>query len=1125
MDAMAQLPLPAGLGAGTFPAKLWSLVNDPRVRSLRWDSEARGLLVDRSLFERELLRPGGAQGPAPHAFRATQFSSFVRQLYRYGFRKGFHGEQLLPPRWEGPRSRMQELYGEQPPPLDRELLWMQPCSFQQLHREQQSPASNPPAAAGTSAPHAPAGSAGCAASTASSSAQNAPAQEESPALDLGQEIEKMIREIRNSLPVKAPSAQGNINVAPESPREDPMNRAAAEEVSSGTESCRNSSPEPEEPGDKYHLEPVITLKVGPQGEELEFVVDTGAERTCLLHVPKSYSVSKDTAKVTGAKGETFTVPVIKDVVIEGETKIWVGDVLLVPKAGSNLLGRDLQVKLGIGVIPEDGKMTAKVLKLGQEDEEKINKEVWAGEGNRGGLNIDPISVTIEREDCPIRVRQYPISLEGREGLKPVIEGLIKDGTLEPCMSPHNTPILPVKKPDGSYRLVQDLREVNKRTRSRYPVVPNPYTLLSKVPPQHQWFSVVDLKDAFWACPLAKESRDIFVFEWEDPKTGRKQQLRWTKLPQGFTESPNLFGQALEKILQAFSTPPRIQIIQYVDDLLLSGEDEVVVREATIKLLNFLGEKGLRVSKGKLQFVEPEAVKFLYEKLTEGDNIKWTKEDDDKLEKLKLKLASIPALSLPSLEKPFHLYVNVEKGVAHGVLVQEWGGVKRPVAYLSKMLDPVSHGWPVCIQAIAATAILVEESRKLTFGGKLIVCTPHAVRNELNQKAEKWLTDSRMLKYEAILIDSDDLTLEVNRSLNPAQFLYGEPADNLIHNCLEIIQYQTKVRGDLEEQALSEGEIIYVDGSSRCLQGKRMSGYAVVDGKNMQTIEKGKLPSNWSAQTCELYAPKKALEYLAHKKGTIYTDSRYAFGVVHTFGKIWEERGLLNSRGKGLVHEGVILEILEALKLPEEIAIVHIKGHQKGVTPEIRGNNLADQEAKDAAENGAERVMLILTPNEEKLEIPKFSKAEKKELNKIGGEQAESGKWKLPDGRQLLNKILARKILEDMHQKTHWSTQALCNHFLRNYGCIGIFGVAKQVTEKCITCQKINKKVLLTTEAAIRTKERGWIHASRIKGPVEEPKEWTITSEPGDTKLTLKRGLGGNELGRPKWSKKHTQDHT
>ncbi|RMB88811.1 hypothetical protein DUI87_34819 [Hirundo rustica rustica] len=109
---------------------------------------------------------------------------------------------------------MQELYGEQPPPLDRELLWMQPCSFQRLHREQQPPASNPPGI---------------------TSAGSRPGNE------------KMIREIRNSLPVKAPSAQGNINVGPESPREGPMNMAVAEEASPGTESCGNSSPEPEEP--------------------------------------------------------------------------------------------------------------------------------------------------------------------------------------------------------------------------------------------------------------------------------------------------------------------------------------------------------------------------------------------------------------------------------------------------------------------------------------------------------------------------------------------------------------------------------------------------------------------------------------------------------------------------------------------------------------------------------------------------------------------------------------------------------------------------------------------------------------------------------------------------------------
>ncbi|NXD46371.1 HSF5 protein, partial [Copsychus sechellarum] len=77
---------PAGLNASTFPAKLWRLANSPRVRSVRWDSRAQRL-IDRPLVERELLSPGSAQGPVPRTFRATQFRSFVRQLYRYGFRK------------------------------------------------------------------------------------------------------------------------------------------------------------------------------------------------------------------------------------------------------------------------------------------------------------------------------------------------------------------------------------------------------------------------------------------------------------------------------------------------------------------------------------------------------------------------------------------------------------------------------------------------------------------------------------------------------------------------------------------------------------------------------------------------------------------------------------------------------------------------------------------------------------------------------------------------------------------------------------------------------------------------------------------------------------------------------
>ena len=50
---------------------------------------------------------------------------------------------------------------------------------------------------------------------------------------------------------------------------------------------------------------------------------------------------------------------------------------------------------------------------------------------------------------------------------------------------------------------------------------------------------------------------------------------------------------------------------------------------------------------------------------------------------KLALISAPALALPDVTKPFHLFVADNKGIAKGVLTQRLGSWERPVAYLSK----------------------------------------------------------------------------------------------------------------------------------------------------------------------------------------------------------------------------------------------------------------------------------------------------------------------------------------------------------------------------------------------------------------------------------------------------------
>ena len=142
----------------------------------------------------------------------------------------------------------------------------------------------------------------------------------------------------------------------------------------------------------------------------------------------------------------------------------------------------------------------------------------------------------------------------------------------------------------------------------------------------------------------------------------------------------------------------------------------------------------------------------------------------------------------------------------------------------------------------------EESWKLTFGGQLIVVTPYQVKNIFTQKAGRWLTDSRILKYEAVWIEKDDLAIVTDSILNPASFVSKGTEDtvNMEYNCLDLINYQTKIRSDLQDIPLDEGEVLFIDGSSRVVQGRRYNGCVIIEGTEGKVGEMGSLPGNWSA---------------------------------------------------------------------------------------------------------------------------------------------------------------------------------------------------------------------------------------------------------------------------------------
>ena len=133
----------------------------------------------------------------------------------------------------------------------------------------------------------------------------------------------------------------------------------------------------------------------------------------------------------------------------------------------------------------------------------------------------------------------------------------------------------------------------------------------------------------------------------------------------------------------------------------------------------------------------------------------------------------------------------------------------------------------------------------------------------------------------------------------------------------------------EDPLTNPEEIWYTDGSSFVLDGKRRAGYAVVS--NFETIEAKPLPPGTSAQLAELIALTRALELGKGKRIAIYTDSKYAFLVLHAHAAVWKERGHLTTEGPQSNTDDQILRLLEAVHLPTEISVSHCKGHQKGNT--------------------------------------------------------------------------------------------------------------------------------------------------------------------------------------------------
>lgn len=217
--------------------------------------------------------------------------------------------------------------------------------------------------------------------------------------------------------------------------------------------------------------------------------------------------------IVGATGKEEKWPFLQPLDLCFGNKVITHEFLYVPECPIPLLGRDLLVKLDAVITFENEELIMKIpeSKMGQilmikekpvpsiprEVEDAVIPSVCETDIPGKSKLAQPVHVELKEGARAVQVKQYPIKPEARQGIVKIIEKFLKYRILEECESEFNTPIFPVKKPNGEYRLVQDLRAINKITKDIYPVVTNPYTLLTSIKEKYKWFTVIDLKDAFF----------------------------------------------------------------------------------------------------------------------------------------------------------------------------------------------------------------------------------------------------------------------------------------------------------------------------------------------------------------------------------------------------------------------------------------------------------------------------------------------------------------------------------------------------------------------------------------------------------------------------------------------------
>ena len=157
-----------------------------------------------------------------------------------------------------------------------------------------------------------------------------------------------------------------------------------------------------------------------------------------------------------------------------------------------------------------------------------------------------------------------------------------------------SPIFLRPKKDGGYRMVLNLKELNKHIPYKHFKMDN-FEQAIRLINVGDYLASVDLKHAYYTVKIAEEQQKFLCFQW------RNNIYQFTCLPNGISEGPRIFTKLLKPVFAALRGLG-YSITSFIDDTLICNNSKAGCFSCVTDTIDLLQRLGfcINVSKSVLQ---------------------------------------------------------------------------------------------------------------------------------------------------------------------------------------------------------------------------------------------------------------------------------------------------------------------------------------------------------------------------------------------------------------------------------------------------------------------------------------------------------------------------------------------